>query len=89
MVGVDEGIFKRHGLDVEMTLIGINSNIPAAILSNSIQIGGLDLDGIPAAAVDGGLDPVAVAGASIMNKSSNDHHCAFTRTGVEASRRPK
>src|SRR5258705_7407417 len=40
MVAVDEGIFKKHGLDAEMVLIGINSNIPAAILSNSIQIGG-------------------------------------------------
>src|ERR1041384_4491683 len=40
MVAVDEGIFKKHGLEVEMTPIGINSNIPAAILSNSIQIGG-------------------------------------------------
>jgi len=40
MVAIDEGIFKKHGLEVEMTPIGINSNIPAAILSNSIQIGG-------------------------------------------------
>src|SRR5260221_10935639 len=40
MVAVDEGIFRKHGLDAEMVLIGINSNIPAAILSNSIQIGG-------------------------------------------------
>ena len=32
MVAVDEGIFKKHGLDVEMTPIGINSNIPAAKL---------------------------------------------------------
>src|SRR3981189_1554502 len=40
MVAIDEGIFKKHGLDAEMVLIGINSNIPAAILSNSIQIGG-------------------------------------------------
>src|SRR5580704_12976315 len=40
MVAVDEGIFKKHGLDAEMVLIGINSNIPAAIVSNSIQIGG-------------------------------------------------
>src|SRR5246500_3695567 len=40
MVAIDEGIFKKHGLEVEMTPIGINSNIPAAILSNSILIGG-------------------------------------------------
>ena len=84
MVGVDEGIFKRHGLDVEMVLIGINSNIPAAILSNSIQIGG-PTSTVFLQAVDGGLDLVAVEGASIMNKTSNDAIAAFVRTGVEAS----
>ena len=31
-----------------MTPIGINSNIPAAILSNSIQIGGPTVDRVPA-----------------------------------------
>src|SRR3954449_6243099 len=71
MVAVDEGIFKKHGLDAEMILIGINSNIPAAILSNSIQIGG-PTSTVFLQAADGGLDLVAVAGASIMNKSSND-----------------
>jgi NitT/TauT family transport system substrate-binding protein len=83
MVGVDEGIFKRYGLDVEMVLIGINSNIPAAILSNSIQIGG-PTSTVFLQAVDGGLDLVAVGGASIMNKTSNDAVAAFVRTGVEA-----
>ena len=81
MVGVDEGIFKRHGLDVEMVLIGINSNIPAAILSNSIQIGG-PTSTVFLQAVDGGLDLVAVAGASVMNASSNDNIAAFARNGV-------
>lgn len=83
MVGVDEGIFKRHGLDVEMLLIGINSNIPAAMLSNSIQIGG-PTSTVFLQAVDGGLDLVAVAGASIMNKTSNDAIAAFDRNGIEA-----
>src|SRR5258708_31929658 len=76
MVGVDEGIFKRHGLDVEMVLIGINSNIPAAILSNSIQIGGPTSTAI-LQAVAGRLDMVAVAGASILSKNSHDAIAAF------------
>jgi NitT/TauT family transport system substrate-binding protein len=84
MVGVDEGIFKRHGLDVEMVLIGINSNIPAAILSNSIQIGG-PTSTVFLQAIDGALDLVAVEGASIMNKTSNDAVAAFVRTGIEAT----
>src|SRR5450432_1880683 len=66
MVAVDEGIFKKHGLDVEMTPIGINSNIPAAILSNSIQIGG-PTSTVFLQAADGGLDLVAVTGASNIN----------------------
>ena len=81
MVAVDEGIFKKHGLDVEMTPIGINSNIPAAILSNSIQIGG-PTSTVFLQAVDGGLDLVAIAGASVMNPASNDNITAFVRNGI-------
>lgn len=81
MVAADEGIFKKHGLDAEMVLIGINSNIPAALLSNSIQIGG-PTSTVFIQAVDGGLDLVAVAGASVMSKSSNDAIAAFVRNGV-------
>jgi NitT/TauT family transport system substrate-binding protein len=81
MVAVDEGIFKKQGLDAEMVLIGINSNIPAAILSNSIQIGG-PTSTVFLQAVDGGLDLVAVAGASIMNPSANENIAAFARNGV-------
>jgi NitT/TauT family transport system substrate-binding protein len=81
MVAVDEGIFNKHGLDVEMTPIGINSNIPAAILSNSIQIGG-PTSTVFLQAVDGGLDLVAIAGASIMNPTSNNAITAFVRNGI-------
>lgn len=81
MVAVDEGIFKKHGLDAEMVLIGINSNIPAAILSNSIQIGG-PTSTVFLQAVDGGLDLVAVAGASDMSSTSNANVAAFIRNGI-------
>lgn len=81
MVAVDEGIFKKHGLDAEMVLIGINSNIPAAILSNSIQIGG-PTSTVFLQAADGGLDLVAVAGASIMNPTSSANIAAFVRNGI-------
>src|SRR4030081_1908007 len=81
MVAVDEGLFKKHGLDAEMVLIGINSNIPAAILSNSIQIGG-PTSTVFLQAADGGLDLVAVAGASIMNPASNGNIAAFVRNGI-------
>jgi NitT/TauT family transport system substrate-binding protein len=81
MVAVDEGIFKKYGLEAEMTPIGINSNIPAAILSNSIQIGG-PTSTVFLQAVDGGLDLVAIAGASIMNPTSNNAITAFVRNGI-------
>src|SRR5450755_4610649 len=64
MVARDEGIFAKHGLDVDMTLIGINTNIPPAIVSDSIQIGG-PTEPVFLQAVDGGLDLVAIAGASV------------------------
>src|ERR1700754_2182539 len=81
MVAVDEGIFKKHGLDAEMVLIGINSNIPAAILSNSIQIGG-PTSTVFLQAVDGGLDLVAIAGATVMSPVSNGNITAFVRNGI-------
>src|SRR3954451_9488416 len=66
MVAVDEGIFKKHGLNVEMTPIAITSNIPAAILANSSQVGG-PTSTVFLQAVDGGLDLVAIAGASVIS----------------------
>ena len=81
MVAVDEGLFKKQGLDVEMVLVGINSNIPAAILSNSIQIGG-PTSTVFLQAADGGLDLVAIAGASVMSEVSNGNIAAFVRNGV-------
>jgi NitT/TauT family transport system substrate-binding protein len=64
-----------------MTPIGINSNIPAAILSNSIQIGG-PTSTVFLQAVDGGLDLVAIAGATVMNPVSNGNITAFVRNGI-------
>jgi NitT/TauT family transport system substrate-binding protein len=81
MVAIDEGIFKRLGLDAEMVLIGINSNIPAALLSNSIQIGG-PTSSVFLQAVDGGLDLVAVGGASAMNERTANLIAVVGRTGV-------
>jgi NitT/TauT family transport system substrate-binding protein len=82
MIAIDEGIFKRLGLDAEMVLIGINSNIPAALLSNSIQIGG-PTSSVFLQAADGGLDLVGVAGASVMNERTVALTSVFARTGVQ------
>ena len=82
MVARDEGIFAKHGLDVDMTLIGINTNIPPAIVSNSIQIGGPTAT-VFLQAVGGGLDLVAIEGASIMDPVANSAFAAMSRKGVE------
>ena len=53
-----------------------------AIVSDSIQIGGPTLSTVFLQAVDGGLDLVAVAGASVMDPVANDLIVAVGRTGV-------
>jgi NitT/TauT family transport system substrate-binding protein len=81
MVGVDQGIFAKHGIDAKMLLIGINSNIPAAIVSDSIQVGGPTAP-VFLQAVDGGLDLVAIDGASAMDPISNNAIAAYARKGT-------
>jgi NitT/TauT family transport system substrate-binding protein len=83
-VALSEGIFEKNGLDVTMTLVGLNSNIPAALLSDSIQIGG-PTPSVFLQAVDGGLDLVAVAGASSTSATTFDTAgvVATSASGIE------
>lgn len=85
MVAVDEGIFRRHGIEAEMVRIGINSNIPAALLSNSIQVGGPTTT-VFLQAVDGGLPLVALAGASVMSERTNPNVALFVRNGLDVTK---
>lgn len=82
MVAIDQGIFERLGLDVEMIRIALNSNIPPALLSNSIEIGG-PTSSVFLQAADGGLDLVALAGASVMHEPTNEGTVAVVREGIE------
>ena len=36
----DKGLFKKRGLDVEFKLVPLNPQIPAALQSGSMQVGG-------------------------------------------------
>jgi len=65
----EEGFFKNRGLDVELQLITLNSTIPAALQSGSLEIGG-PTPSVFLQAVDGGLDLVAIAGGSLVGKDS-------------------
>ena len=85
MIATYDGIFAKHGLDAEMMLIGINTNIPPAIASDSIQIGG-PTSPVFLQAVDGGLDLVAIAGASVMDETSTNLIAVVQRTGLSMSK---
>ena len=67
-VAADEGYFKKRGLDVELKFIPLNSTIPAALQSDSLQIGG-PTPSVFLQAVDGGLDLVVVAGGGVTSQT--------------------
>ncbi len=68
-VAKDKGFFDKHQIDAAMTRLPVVTNIPAAILSDSVQIG---MTTVPVLlqAVDGGLDFVIVAGAARHTKAA-------------------
>jgi NitT/TauT family transport system substrate-binding protein len=67
-VAAEEGYFKKRNLDVELKFIPLNSTIPAALQSDSLQIGG-PTPSVFLQAVDGGLDLVLVAGGGLTAKT--------------------
>lgn len=70
-VAVEEGFFQKRGLDVELKFIPLNSAIPAAIQSDSLQMGG-PTPTVFLQSVDGGLDHVVVAGGGVLSKTYTD-----------------
>ena len=67
-VAKEEGYFSKRGLDVEPKFIPLNPSIPAAIQSDSLQMGG-PTPSVYLQAVDGGLDHVVVGGGGMTSKS--------------------
>lgn len=67
---MDKGLFKKRGLDVEFKLVPLNPQIPAALQSGSMQIGGPTTT-VLLQAVDGGLDHVAIVGSGMVKKGHN------------------
>ncbi|XSC47377.1 ABC transporter substrate-binding protein [Bradyrhizobium sp. RDT10] len=65
-VAQEEGIFAKNGLDTEIKIIGLNPNIPAAVLSDSVQIG-VPTPTVFSQAIDNGLDLVTIAGVSTIS----------------------
>jgi NitT/TauT family transport system substrate-binding protein len=75
-VAAEEGYFRQRKLDVELKFIPLNSTIPAALQSDSLQIGG-PTPSVLLQAVDGGLDLVVLAGGGVTSKG-------FTAFGLVA-----
>jgi NitT/TauT family transport system substrate-binding protein len=67
-VAADEGYFRKRQLDVELKFIPLNSTIPAALQSDSLQIGG-PTPSVFLQAVDGGLDLVLISGGGLTSKT--------------------
>ncbi|MES1979212.1 MAG: ABC transporter substrate-binding protein [Pseudomonadota bacterium] len=67
-VAAEQGYFTKRKLDVELKFIPLNSTIPAAIQSDSLQMGG-PTPSVFLQSVDGGLDHVVVAGGGVTSKT--------------------
>jgi NitT/TauT family transport system substrate-binding protein len=63
------GCFDKNGLDVTLTRMQIVGNIPPALIAGSLQVG-ISTAPVHLQAVDGGLDVVAIAGATRMMKGN-------------------
>jgi NitT/TauT family transport system substrate-binding protein len=61
-----ESFYAKHGLDMKPTLTMLMPTLPAAILSDSVQIGCMTTTTF-VQAVAGGLDLVAIAGGSVIS----------------------
>lgn len=68
-IAKEEGFFARRGLDVTLQLVPVSPNVPGAVMSGSVQLGGTTPP-VLLQAVDSGLDLVAVAGGGVYEKSS-------------------
>jgi NitT/TauT family transport system substrate-binding protein len=69
-IAKEQGFFEKRGLDVELQAITLTSNVPAALVSNSIQIGGTTPP-VFLQAADSGLDLLGVASGSVYDPTRN------------------
>ena len=69
-IGKERGFFEKRKLDVTLTPIALASNIPSAIIANSVQIG---MGTVPMLLQtnEAGLGLIAVGGMSRVTKQSN------------------
>jgi len=66
----DKGYFEKRGLDATLTRIPLASNIPAAMVSGSLQIG-MGTGSMLVQTAEAGLGLVAITGASRFQKANS------------------
>jgi len=69
-IAKERGFFDKHKLDVTLQQLPLTSNVPPALVSDSIQIGGTTPP-VFLQAVDSGLDLVAVATGATYDNTKN------------------
>jgi len=82
-VGKEEGIFEKHGIDMKISFMSILAYAPPALISDSIQTAA-----VPATvflqAIEGGLDLVAISGATVTSKEIPNTGClAGFQSGIK------
>ena len=83
-LGIEDGIFAKHGLDVTLQIVPTPSVVPPMLVSESVQIAYATPPNI-LLANEGGLDLVAIAGGARLIK--NNAKISFvTRSGVTIDR---
>lgn len=70
-VAANEGLFKKHGLDVEMKLVPNSATTPAALMAGSLHIATPTAPNLMQA-IEQGLDLVAIAGGGYYTKGMED-----------------
>jgi NitT/TauT family transport system substrate-binding protein len=83
-IAKESGFFQKRGLDVEFQLIPLNSTMPAALQSGSIDLAGTTLP-VFLQAIDSGLDLVAIAGSG-STLPTDKNFGIVVRTGVEINK---
>jgi len=68
-VAKEQGIFDKHKVDVTLQQLPLTSNVPPALVSDSIQIGGTTAP-VFLQAVDSGLDLVTVSTGGVFNNAN-------------------
>jgi NitT/TauT family transport system substrate-binding protein len=81
-IAKDQGMFAKHGVDVELMPLALNSIIPSALAGGSIEIGG-STPSVFLQAVDGGIDLVEVAGGAANDVRNKNSAGVLARTGAD------